>query len=80
MIFILYWRSWGGERSTLEKKDPEHRKRSAGQELDAEIDTGRVKKIRKQERDEPTRWGKENPFQVKFDILSFIQFICNIEL
>jgi len=60
-------RSWGGERSTLEKKDPEHRKRSAGQELDAEIDTGRVKKIRKQERDEPTRWGKENPFQIAQD-------------
>ena len=31
-----------------------------------------VKKIRKQDRDEQTRWGNKNPFQVKLDILSFV--------
>ena len=60
----MMFRSWAGERSSLEKRNPEQRKRSAAQELDAEIDAGRVKKFKKQNHDEPTRWGSSNPFQV----------------
>jgi len=58
-------RSWGGDRSTLEKKNPDHqRKRSLAQEMDADIDAGRVKKFKKQNHDEPARWANSNPFQM----------------
>ena len=59
-------RSWSGDRSTLERKlVVESRKRSAGDELDAEMDAGRVKKVKKH-REEPAayKWDR-NPFQVE---------------
>jgi len=41
-------RSWSGDRSTLERKlGTEPRKRSAGDDLDAEMDAGKVKKVKK---------------------------------
>ena len=59
-------RSWSGDRSTLERKlVVEPRKRSAGDDLDAEMDAGRVKKVKKH-REEPAayKWDR-NPFQVE---------------
>ena len=59
-------RSWSGDRSTLERKlGTEPRKRSAGDDLDAEMDAGKVKKVKKH-REEPKayKWDK-NPFQVR---------------
>ena len=61
-------RSWSGDRSTLERKlGTEPRKRSAGDDLDAEMDAGKVKKVKKdREEEEPKayEWDK-NPFQVR---------------
>jgi len=62
-------RSWSGDRSTLERKlATEPRKRSAGDDLDAEMDAGRVKKVKKH-REEPGayKWDK-NPFQIAQNI------------
>jgi len=62
-------RSWSGDRSTLERKlGAEPRKRSAGDDLDAEMDAGRVKKVKKH-REEPRayKWDK-NPFQIAQNI------------
>ena len=57
-------RSWSGDRSqVLERKTTEPRKRSAAQELDAELDAGRVKKVKKW-REEEERWTDKNPFQL----------------
>ena len=59
-------RSWSGDRSTLERKlGTEPRKRSAGDDLDAEMDAGKVKKVKKH-REEPKayKWDK-NPLQVR---------------
>merc|ERR1712179_38346 len=62
-------RSWSGDRSTLERKvGTEPRKRSAGDDLDAEMDAGKVKKVKKH-REEPKayKWDK-NPFQIAQNI------------
>jgi len=58
-------RSWSGDRSTLERKMlGEQRKRSAGDDLDEEMDAGRVKKVKKH-REEPAAYrSDQNPFQV----------------
>ena len=56
-------RSWSGDRSRdLERKSLEPRKRSAAQEHDAELDAGRVKKVKKW-REETDNWSDLNPFQ-----------------
>ena len=56
-------RSWSGDRSRdLERKNLEPRKRSAAQDHDAELDAGRVKKVKKW-RDETEKWSDINPFQ-----------------
>merc|ERR1712029_1045656 len=47
----------------LERNTTEPRKRSAAQELDAELDAGRVKKVKKW-REEEERWTDKNPFQL----------------
>jgi len=63
-------RSWSGDRSTLERKlASEPRKRSAVEDLDAEMDAGRVKKVKKQ-KDEPNayKWADKNPFQIAQNI------------
>ena len=59
-------RSWSGDRSKdLERKNMEPRKRSAAQELDAELDAGRVKKVKKFKDDErSSKWNDKNPFQM----------------
>jgi len=62
-------RSWSGDRSTLERRlGTEPRKRSAGDDLDAEMDAGKVKKVKKH-REEPRayKWDK-NPFQIAQNI------------
>jgi len=62
-------RSWSGDRSTLERKlVVEPRKRAAGDDLDAEMDAGKVKKVKKY-REEPGayKWDK-NPFQIAQNI------------
>eukprot|EP00092_Neocalanus_flemingeri_P004825 GFUD01005193.1.p1 GENE.GFUD01005193.1~~GFUD01005193.1.p1 ORF type:complete len:1167 (+),score=221.51 GFUD01005193.1:109-3609(+) len=62
-------RSWSGDRSALERKSAaEPRKRSAGDDLDAEMDAGRVKKVKKH-REEPQayKWDR-NPFQIAQNI------------
>jgi len=62
-------RSWSGDRSALERKTgAEPRKRSAGDDLDAEMDAGKVKKVKKH-REEPSayKWDK-NPFQIAQNI------------
>lgn len=57
-------RSWSGERSKdLERKSLEPRKRSAAQDLDAELDAGRVKKVKKF-REDSSKWNEKNPFQL----------------
>ena len=60
-------RSWSGERSKdLERKSLESRKRSAAQDLDAELDAGRVKKVKKF-REDSSKWNEKNPFQLAQD-------------
>ena len=57
-------RSWAGDRSRdLERKSLEPRKRSAAQDLDAELDAGRVKKVKKF-REDSSKWSGQNPFQM----------------
>ena len=56
-------RSWSGDRSRdLERKSLEPRKRSAAQDHDAELDAGRVKKVKKW-REDTDKWSDLNPFQ-----------------
>ena len=58
-------RSWSGDRSALERKvTVEPRKRSAGDDLDAEMDAGRVKKVKKHREEAPAYKWDQNPFQV----------------
>ena len=58
-------RSWSGDRSRdLERKNLEPRKRSAAQDHDAELDAGRVKKVKKwRDETENSKWSDINPFQ-----------------
>lgn len=58
-------RSWSGDRSRdLERKSLEPRKRSAAQDHDAELDAGRVKKVKKwRDETENSKWSDINPFQ-----------------
>ena len=58
-------RAWSGDRSShLERKSLEPRKRSATQDFDAELDAGRVKKVKKWKEEENSKWSDMNPFQV----------------
>jgi len=62
-------RSWSGDRSALERKvTVEPRKRSAGDDLDAEMDAGRVKKVKKHREEAPAYKWDQNPFQVAQNI------------
>jgi len=62
-------RSWSGDRSSLDKRPlGDQRKRSAADELDAEMDAGRVKKMKKHRIEPPNfKWDK-NPFQIAQNI------------
>ena len=46
------------------RKSLEPRKRSATQDFDAELDAGRVKKVKKWKEEENSKWSDMNPFQV----------------
>ena len=73
-------RSWSGDRSSLDKRPlGDQRKRSAADELDAEMDAGRVKKMKKHRIEPPNfKWDK-NPFQVCINNVDneFLYFIID---
>ena len=48
----------------MERREGGERKRSAAQDHDAELDQGRVKKVKRYRNEEERGWGGPNLFQV----------------